>query len=144
MRLLIQRVKSAGVTVGGERMASIGKGLLIFVGVGKEDTARDARRLAGKVSTLRIFEDEKGKMNLNVAQASGQVLSVPQFTLYADLSRGNRPGFEMSAPPDVARELWGEFCGTLREAGLDVSVGRFGAHMDIDLVNDGPVTIWLE
>ncbi len=144
MRVLIQRVKRAGVTVDGRGVAETGKGLLLFVGVGREDDAGDIERMAGKIVNLRIFEDERGKMNLNVKQAGGMILSVPQFTLYADTRRGNRPGFDRSASPGTAREYWHRFNDLLRKEGLVVREGVFGAHMDVELINDGPVTIWLD
>ncbi len=144
MRILIQRVKNAKVTVEGRKVSETGKGLLLFVGVGKGDDDGDIGRMAGKVVNLRIFEDERGKMNLNVKQAGGMILSVPQFTLYADTRRGNRPGFERSAPPGIAGEYWRRFNDLLRQEGLDVREGVFGAHMEVELINDGPVTIWLD
>ncbi|NOZ68472.1 MAG: D-tyrosyl-tRNA(Tyr) deacylase [Deferribacteres bacterium] len=144
MRILIQRVKKAKVAVEGRDVAETGRGLLLFVGVGKGDDAGDVERMAGKVVNLRIFEDERGKMNLNVKQTGGMILSVPQFTLYADTRRGNRPGFDRSAHPGIAREYWRRFNDLLRQEGLDVREGVFGAHMEVELVNDGPVTIWLD
>lgn len=144
MRILAQRVSRAQVTVDGKKAGSIGRGLLLLVGIGAEDAQEDVDSLAAKVVRLRIFEDEAGKMNLDAAKAGGSVLSVPQFTLYADLSKGNRPGFEGAAPPDRAKILWGEFNRSLRKAGLTVEEGVFGAHMDVELVNDGPVTVWLD
>ena len=144
MRVLIQRVKSAVVSVEDQEVARIGHGLLLFVGIGKGDSTDDARHLAKKVANLRIFEDEDGKMNLNVKQINGEVLSVPQFTLYADTRRGNRPGFDMSAEPSIAREYWKRFNMLLREHGIEVKEGIFGAHMRVELINDGPVTIWLD
>ena len=143
MRLLLQRVEKAAVSVDSGRVSEIGPGLLILVGIGRDDRSENAKRLARKVSALRIFEDANGKMNLNISQVGGRVLSVPQFTLYADLKRGNRPGFEMSAPPQAAAGLWRDFDAALRDLGIRVEEGVFGAHMKVDLVNDGPVTIWL-
>ncbi|MEE8359436.1 MAG: D-aminoacyl-tRNA deacylase [Candidatus Omnitrophota bacterium] len=144
MRLLIQRVKSAKVTVGGRDIAVIGKGFLLLVGIGKDDNQDDIEAMAKKVSDLRIFEDGEGKMNLNIVQASGAILSVPQFTLYADTRKGNRPGFAASAEPDVAKDMWKGLNKRVRENGIPVSEGEFGAHMKVALTNDGPVTIWLD
>lgn len=144
MRILIQRVKSAKVTAGGREAAEIAKGLLLFVGVGKNDDEHDIRYLCSKIMNLRIFEDKNGKMNLDIRQAGGQVMSVSQFTLYADMRKGNRPGFDQSAEPGMARNLWEKFNDELRKNGADVRTGVFGTHMDVNLLNDGPVTIWLD
>jgi D-tyrosyl-tRNA(Tyr) deacylase len=144
MRVLIQRVKNAKVTVDGRETAEIGNGLLLFVGVGRNDGEQDIEYLYKKVANLRIFEDKNGKMNLDIRQAGGQVLSVSQFTLYADMRKGNRPGFDQSAGPGMAKELWERFNAGLRKKGIDVRTGIFGAHMEVDLLNDGPVTIWLD
>lgn len=144
MRALLQRVSRARVSVDGASAAEIGRGLLILVGVGKDDTPGDAELLSRKIRNLRIFEDENGKMNLNIEQVKGSALSVPQFTLYADTSKGNRPGFGLSAEPNKAKEYWARLNTLLRDEGIDVGEGVFGAHMDVELVNDGPVTIWLD
>lgn len=144
MRILIQRVKSAKVVVEGRSISDIKHGLLLFVGVGRDDAAEDIERLSTKVMNLRIFEDEQGKMNLNIKQLNGRILSVPQFTLYANTSKGNRPGFDLSAEPEMAKDYWGKFNGLLRQGGIDVQEGVFGAHMDVELINDGPVTIWMD
>jgi len=144
MRVLIQRVKRASVLIDGKRVSEIGEGLLLFVGIGKGDSAEDIRYISRKVAHLRIFEDEQGKMNKNVWQTGGQILSVSQFTLYADTKKGNRPGFDRSADPDTAKNYCEKLNESLREYGLDVKEGIFGAHMNIALVNDGPVTIWLD
>jgi len=144
MRILVQRVKKAAVAVGGQTTAEIGIGLLLFVGMGKEDNMEDLEYLCKKISNLRIFEDEPGKMNLNVKQVNGMILSVPQFTLYADTRKGNRPGFDRSAEPESAKDYWLKFNNSLREQGIEVKEGRFAAHMEVSLVNDGPVTIWLD
>ncbi|RJQ55706.1 MAG: D-tyrosyl-tRNA(Tyr) deacylase [Nitrospiraceae bacterium] len=144
MRILIQRVKSARVVVAGNTVSVIGKGLLLFAGIGKEDKMEDIRRLAGKVINLRIFEDDQGKMNLNIRQAGGSILSVSQFTLYADTGKGNRPGFDQSADPDIAKDYWQRFNNLLKDEGIEVREGIFAAHMEVGLVNDGPVTIWLD
>lgn len=144
MRIVIQRVKSADVKVDGKVVSSIGKGFLILVGISKNDTEKEVKELAKKVPFLRIFEDENGKMNLSLKDVGGEVLSVSQFTLYADTSRGRRPGFEMAAPRDVAVELWNKFNEFLREEGLTVKEGIFGEYMEVSLINDGPVTIIME
>lgn len=144
MKIVIQRVKSAKVTVEGKNVAQIGRGLLLLLGVGKDDSAEDIERIAKKVLNLRIFEDEQGKMNLNIKQITGQILSVPQFTLYAEVRKGNRPGFDSAAEPSTAKEYWKKFNNILKNNGADVKEGVFGAHMDVELVNDGPVTILLE
>lgn len=144
MRILVQRVKSAKVVVEGRDVAGIKQGLLLLVGVGKEDSAEDVEYMAKKVVNLRIFEDEQEKLNLNIKQVNGQILSVPQFTLYADTGKGNRPGFDLSAKPETAKEYWKKFNHLLRENGIDVKEGVFGAYMEVGLINDGPVTIWLD
>lgn len=144
MRILIQRVKSAKVFVQGHIVSEIGKGLLIFVGIGKNDTDRDIIRLSQKISNLRIFEDEQGKMNLNIRQSGGGILSVSQFTLCAETRRGNRPGFEQCADPDTAKDYWQRLNNLLRNEGIEVQEGTFAVHMDVELVNDGPVTILLD
>jgi D-tyrosyl-tRNA(Tyr) deacylase len=144
MRILVQRVESADVTVDGRMVAVTGKGMLLFVGIGQDDTIEDIERLAKKVINLRIFEDENGKINLNIKQAEGEVLSVSQFTLYADTKRGNRPGFDQAADPETAKEYWEKFNGLLRKEGMKVEEGIFAANMQIGLVNDGPVTIMLD
>ena len=146
MRALIQRVKEAGVTVGGKIHNRIGSGLLIFLGVAHADTEHDARYLARRCADLRIFEDGDGKMNLSLKNISGEALVISQFTLYADTRRGNRPSFTDAAPPADAERLYESFIRFLREALGDERVkdGVFRAMMDIHLVNDGPVTIMIE
>jgi D-tyrosyl-tRNA(Tyr) deacylase len=144
MRVLIQRVKSAKVTVEGNNKAHIQAGLLLLVGVGREDSLEDIERICRKIINLRIFEDEKGKMNLNIKQVNADILSVPQFTLYADTRKGNRPGFDHSAEPSMARDYWKKCNELLRQEGVTVKEGVFGAHMEVALINDGPVTIWLD
>lgn len=144
MRVLVQRVKSAQVIVENREVASIEKGLLLFAGLAKEDTPADLEYLANKIINLRIFEDEVGKMNLSLRQVSAEILSVPQFTLYADTLKGNRPGFEQSADPILAKELWQKFNSLLISQGAIVKEGSFGSRMQVKLVNDGPVTIWLD
>jgi D-tyrosyl-tRNA(Tyr) deacylase len=143
VRALLQRVSEASVEVGDERIAEIGAGLLALIAAGAGDSDQDARRLAEKIARLRIFGDEQGRMNRSVIDVAGGVLCVSQFTLYADVARGNRPGFTGAAPPDEGRVLVDVVTDQLRLAGLEVQTGRFGAHMRVSLVNDGPVTIWL-
>jgi D-tyrosyl-tRNA(Tyr) deacylase len=125
-------------------VASIGAGLLTLVGVGAGDGEADAHWLAGKLARLRVFADDEGRMNRSLVDIGGAVLVVSQFTLYADASRGNRPGFTAAAAPELAVPLLGVLVDGLRGHGLEVATGRFGAHMHVELVNDGPVTIWLE
>jgi D-tyrosyl-tRNA(Tyr) deacylase len=144
MRALIQRVAKAQVDSNGETLSAIGQGLLVFLGVTKTDTQDEVDWLAGKISRLRIFTDDAGKMNRSVSEIGGAVLVVSQFTLYGDASKGNRPGFDQAAGPELAEPLYDSFCDRLRQTGLTVGTGRFGAHMVVSLVNDGPVTIWLE
>jgi D-tyrosyl-tRNA(Tyr) deacylase len=144
MKALVQRVSEADVTVDGLRVGAIGKGLLVLLGVETGDGAAAADLLARKITALRIFEDDAGKMNLAVHEVGGAVLAISQFTLAADLRKGNRPSFIRAAPPEVAEPLYEQFCTRLRAAGLTVATGRFGAHMAVRLINDGPVTIWLD
>ncbi|MDQ3702137.1 MAG: D-aminoacyl-tRNA deacylase, partial [Chloroflexota bacterium] len=133
MRAIVQRVSEAAVRVDGEEMARIGPGLLVLLGVKQGDTEEQAEKLAAKVRKLRVFEDAEGKMNLDVEQANGEILCVSQFTLYADTSRGNRPSFIDAAPPQEADPLYQLFSRR-----LEASTGEFGAHMRIELTNDGP------
>lgn len=126
------------------RIAEIGKGLVILVGIGPADTADTAQALARKIAQLRIFEDEFGKMNLSLLEIGGEALVVSQFTLYADARKGNRPSFTESAPPEVAAPLVDQFTNFMRDLGVPVQCGEFGAHMLVEIENDGPVTIWLE
>ncbi len=144
MRALLQRVSEASVAVEGEVVSAIDGGLLVLLGVADGDGEEQADALARKTAALRIFADEEGKMNLNLTQAQGEALVVSQFTLCADLSRGNRPGFSRAAPPETAEALYQHFCGRLREHGVAVETGRFGAEKDVSLVNAGPVTIWID
>ena len=144
MRLVIQRVSSAAVAVAGERIAGIGPGLLVLAGVGKDDSDEAARRLAGKVAGLRIFGDEDGKMNRSLTDVGGEVLVVSQFTLYADTKKGYRPSFVDAARPELAVPVLEAFVAGLRSAGVEVAEGRFGARMEVSLVNDGPVTLVLD
>jgi len=144
MRLVIQRVSRAEVRIEGETVARIGLGLLLLLGVEKGDRDVQLDALAGKVLHMRVFEDNAGKMNLSALDRGAGILVVSQFTLAADLSRGRRPGFESAAPPAVAEPLYEAFVARLRDSGLTVETGRFGAYMEVDLVNDGPVTFVLE
>ena len=144
MRGLIQRVSEARVEVDNEIVGAIGRGVLAFVGVAREDTEADARWLAGKVAELRIFEDDAGKLNRSVAEVGGEVLAVSQFTLYGDARKGRRPSFSRAAPPEDAERLYQRCVDDLRARGVAVATGRFRAHMKVSLVNDGPVTIWLD
>jgi len=145
MRIVLQRVKSASVTVEGEIVSEIGSGLLLLVGIAQGDGEEEAAWLAGNVARLRVFGDEDKKMNLSVADIGGEVLAVSQFTLLADTRKGNRPSFIRAALPEQAEPLFDYFREKLREEGIvSVKTGRFGAMMDVALVNDGPVTIMLE
>jgi len=144
MRALIQRVSKAGVTVEGQTISSIGKGLLILLGVGHGDGDEHVRFLAEKVANLRIFEDERGKTNLSILDVKGEAIVVSQFTLYADTHKGRRPSFIDAALPDVAEPLVNRFAELLRGHGIPTQTGKFGAHMEVEIHNDGPVTIWLE
>ncbi|OUM96249.1 MAG: D-tyrosyl-tRNA(Tyr) deacylase [Thermobacillus sp. ZCTH02-B1] len=144
MRIVVQRVASASVTVGGETVGAIGRGLLLLVGVTHDDTEADAKWMADKIAGLRIFEDDEGKMNLSVLEVGGSVLSVSQFTLYGDCRKGRRPNFMAAARPEQAEPLYEALNRHLREHGLVVETGRFGAMMQVSLVNDGPVTLILD
>ncbi|HJW21623.1 MAG TPA: D-aminoacyl-tRNA deacylase [Candidatus Limnocylindrales bacterium] len=145
MRVLLQRVRQASVTIGGAPVAAIGPGVLALVGVGHGDDGATADALATKVAELRMFADEAGRTNRSILDVRGAALVVSQFTLYADTSRGRRPGFTRAAPGLVAEALYRRFAEALRAAGVtDVQTGRFGEVMAIELVNDGPFTIWLD
>lgn len=144
MRVLLQRVTRASVTVDGRIVGEIGSGLLALVGVAHGDTAATAQRLAAKTAALRIFADDVRLMNRSVQDVGGAVLAVSQFTLYADTRRGNRPSFTDAATPDVGAAVYEDYVAALRAAGLPVATGIFGAHMHVELLNDGPVTIMLE
>ena len=144
MRALIQRVSEASVEVDGERIAAIGGGLLVLVAAGAGDGPEAPAQLAAKVARLRIFADAEGRMNRSVTDIGGEALVVSQFTLYADVRRGNRPGFTDAAPPEIGERLVDAFAAALRDEGVPVATGRFGAHMHVSLTNDGPVTIWLD
>lgn len=144
MRVVLQRTKQARVKVGGRTVGEIEKGFLLLVGITHEDTEEDAEYIARKVSGLRIFDDENGKMNLSLAEVGGSILSVSQFTLYGDTRRGKRPSFSAAAKPDHAIRLYEYFNRKLEEFGCRVETGVFGAMMEVELINDGPVTLILE
>jgi D-tyrosyl-tRNA(Tyr) deacylase len=143
VRVVVQRVTRASVAVDGEVVGAIAGGLLVLLGVATDDTAEDADRLAGKVARLRILESSDGKVDLSVLDTGGEILVVSQFTLLADTTKGNRPGFSGAARPEVAKPLVERFCAALAGHGLAVATGVFGARMNVELVNDGPVTIVL-
>ena len=145
MRAVVQRVREATVSVDGSPMGEIGKGLLVLLGVGRDDSESDAGYLAEKVAGLRIFADEQGKMNRSVIDVGGEVMVISQFTLYGDVRRGKRPSFVDAAPPDRANELYEHFVGQLKSKGVEnVATGKFQAMMDVSLTNAGPVTILLD
>ncbi|MCA2001530.1 MAG: D-tyrosyl-tRNA(Tyr) deacylase [Chloroflexi bacterium] len=144
MRVLIQRVSKASVSVEGQIVAGIQKGILILLGVGHGDGEEQAKFLAEKTANLRIFEDEQGKTNLSALDVKGEAIVVSQFTLYADARKGRRPSFTDAAPPELAEPLVEYFAALLRQQGVPTQTGRFGAHMLVEIHNDGPVTIWLE
>lgn len=144
MRAVVQRVSSSKVTVDEEVVGKVDKGLLVLLGVTHDDTSKDVDYMVDKVTNLRIFEDENDKMNLSLRDIKGEILAVSQFTLYGDCRRGRRPSFSDAARPEVANPLYEEFVEKIRDLGINVSTGKFGAHMMVDLTNDGPVTILLE
>ncbi len=144
MRAIIQRVHKASVTVSGEEIARIDSGLLILLGVGREDDEQKAHLLAEKIAHLRVFPDEQGKMNLSVLDVKGSAIVVSQFTLFADTRKGNRPSFIDAAPPEIASPLCDAFVENLRQKGIPTQKGKFGAHMLVEIFNDGPVTISLD
>lgn len=144
MRAVVQRVSSSKVTVDEEVVGKVNKGLLVLLGVTHDDTSKDVDYMVDKVTNLRIFEDENDKMNLSLKDIDGEILAVSQFTLYGDCRRGRRPSFSDAARPDVANPLYEEFVQKVRDLGINVGTGKFGAHMMVDLTNDGPVTILLE
>lgn len=144
MKALIQRVKRASVTIDGELYSEIGKGILIFLGVEKGDAEDNADKLADKIVKLRIFEDENDKMNLSLADIGGEALIVSQFTLCGDCKKGTRPSFDKSAPPEIAQELYEYFIEQVKNRNISCKTGQFKAMMDVELVNDGPVTFWIE
>lgn len=144
MRAVVQRVSRGKVTVEGQVVGEIGKGYVVLLGVAKEDDAAAADYLADKVAGLRVFEDEDGKMNRSIQEAGGAILAISQFTLYGDVRRGRRPGFDRAGRPEQAEPLYERFVERLRELGILVETGRFQTHMEVELVNDGPVTILID
>jgi D-aminoacyl-tRNA deacylase len=144
VRVLLQRVSRASVSVRGELVASIGRGFLLLVGVGRDDDAAHLERLADKISTLRVFEDADGKMNLALADVDGEVLVVPQFTLYGSVRKGRRPSWDAAAAPEVASERVEAIATALEARGCSVKRGAFREHMEVELLNDGPVTLWID
>jgi len=144
MRVLLQRVSTASVTVDEQTISAIGKGLLILLGVGHGDNEAQVKFLTEKIANLRVFEDEHGKTNLSILDVKGEAIVVSQFTLYADTRKGRRPSFTEAAPPEVAEPLVNRFVELLRNHGVPTQMGKFGAHMKVEIHNDGPVTIWLE
>jgi D-aminoacyl-tRNA deacylase len=144
VRALLQRTTGASVRVEGEVVGAIGPGLVVFLGVGRDDTDAIADELAGKIVELRIFRDDEGRTNRSLHEVGGEALVVSQFTLYADTRRGRRPGFTKGAPPELADRLYQVLAASIRSLGVSVATGRFGAEMSVELVNDGPFTIWLD
>lgn len=144
MRVVLQRVSHASVTVEEKVIGKIQRGFLLLVGVTHDDTIEDMEYLVRKIVQMRIFEDEEGKLNRSIQDIGGEILSVSQFTLYADTKKGNRPSFSKAAPGDVALEMFEQFNGLLRDTGIPVETGQFGADMKVELLNDGPVTILLD
>jgi D-tyrosyl-tRNA(Tyr) deacylase len=144
LRACIQRVSEAKVTVEGTVTGRIGKGLVVLLGVGAADGETQVNWLADKIVGLRVFEDEAGKMNRSLGEVGGAMLVVSQFTLYGDCRRGRRPSFTAAAPPELAERLYEAFVARVREAGIEVATGRFREHMRVSLVNDGPVTLWID
>lgn len=144
MRAVVQKVSSSKVTVDKEVVGSINQGLLVLLGVTHDDTSKDVDYMVDKVTNLRIFEDENEKMNLSLKDVGGEILAVSQFTLYGDARKGRRPSFSEAARPEVANPLYEEFVQKIKNQGINVQIGKFGAHMMVDLTNDGPVTILLE
>ena len=144
MRIVLQRVSHASVTVEEKVIGKIQRGFLLLVGVTHDDTMEDMEYLVRKIVQMRIFEDEEGKLNRSIQDVDGEILSVSQFTLYADTKKGNRPSFSKAAPGDVAIDMFEQFNGLLRDTGIPVETGQFGADMKVELLNDGPVTILLD
>jgi D-tyrosyl-tRNA(Tyr) deacylase len=144
MRVVLQRVRSGRVLVAGHTIAEIGKGMIILLGIGHGDTEQQAHNLSQKIANLRIYEDEQGKLNRSILEVGGEAIVVSQFTLYADARKGRRPSYTDAALPDIARPIVERFAGMLRGLGVPTQMGEFGAHMLVEIENDGPVTIWLE
>ena len=144
MKAVIQRVARGSVSVNGETLAEIGAGLVILLGIGPQDDEAAANRLAEKIAKMRIFPDDERKMNISLLDIAGEALVIPQFTLFADTRRGHRPSFTDAGPPDIARPLSTFFAQSLRDLGIPTGEGEFGAHMVVEIINDGPVTISLE
>ncbi|MDI6695793.1 MAG: D-aminoacyl-tRNA deacylase [Anaerolineales bacterium] len=144
MRVVVQRVRSGRVSVEGRVIAEIGPGVVILLGVGPQDGEEQARYLVEKIANLRIFEDEQGKINRSLLEVGGAAIVVSQFTLYADTRKGRRPSFTDAAPPEIARPLVERFAELLQAQGVPTQTGDFGAHMLVEIANDGPVTIWME
>ncbi|MDD3824280.1 MAG: D-aminoacyl-tRNA deacylase [Sphaerochaetaceae bacterium] len=144
MRAVLQRVRDASVTVGGVTVGSIDRGLLVYLGVAKDDGVQEVEFMARKIPSMRLFTDEQDKMNLSVKDIGGKLLVVSQFTLCADLRKGNRPSFDPAAQPEMANELYERFVGHLRAQGLEVQTGSFGASMQVQYTNEGPITIVLD
>lgn len=144
MKALIQRVKRASVTIEGELFSAINSGILVFLGVEKGDEKENAEKLAQKIVNLRIFEDENEKMNLSLKDVNGEMLVVPQFTLCGDCKKGTRPSFDKAAHPDLAVDLYEYFIKCIEDNNIPVKTGKFRAMMDVELINDGPVTFWVE
>jgi D-tyrosyl-tRNA(Tyr) deacylase len=144
MRVILQRVSRGSVTVEGRKIAQIGPGLVILLGIGPGDGEEQVRYLVEKIANLRIFEDQAGKMNLSLLDIGGEAIVVSQFTLYADTRKGRRPSFTDAAHPDIANPLVKRFAESLRARGVPTQTGEFGAHMTVEIDNDGPVTIWME
>lgn len=144
MRIVIQKIKSGAVRVQGQVTGQIEQGFLLYIGISPDDDEADLAYCVRKVSQMRLFEDQEGKMNLSLMDVGGAILSVSQFTLYADTKKGNRPSFASAAKPDYAQALYDRFNHLLRDLGIRVETGVFGAMMEVDAINDGPVTIWLD
>ena len=144
MKILLQRIREGRVTIEGEPIGETGPGLCLFLGIAKEDTERDADELVEKVTQLRVFEDQTGKMNRSLKDVNGEILIVSEFTLYGDCTRGRRPSFSQAAPPEEAQKLYSYFVQKVKDLGIKVATGRFQAKMDVRTINDGPVTLILE
>jgi D-tyrosyl-tRNA(Tyr) deacylase len=144
MRVVLQRVKRGSVSIDGHKVAEIGSGLVLLVGIAPQDTEEQARYLANKIANLRVFEDEAGKMNRSVLEVGGEAIVVSQFTLFADTRKGRRPSYIGAAPPEIASPIVDRFAQFLSMEGVPTQEGEFGAMMEVEIINDGPVTIWME